>query len=129
MEDNYENHEWLMKTNAADRGRDLSVTRITKDTLSGTTRSRVIFQCRHRPDASVSVSDIATLKEQMALWGDPRVNVLVIATTGRFTADGVAAIEKHNASDSALKIEMWPESHLERLLASRPALIAEFALR
>jgi hypothetical protein len=57
------------------------------------------------------------------------VNVLVIAATGRFTADGVAAIEKHNASDSALKIEMWPESHLERLLASRPALIAEFALR
>ncbi len=129
MEENYENPEWLMKTNAADRGRDLSVTRITKDTLSGTTRSRVIIQCRHRPDASVSVSDIATLKEQMALWGDPRVNVLVVATTGRFTADGVAAVEKHNASDSALKIEMWPESHLERLLASRPALIAEFALR
>jgi hypothetical protein len=128
-EENYENPEWLMKTNAADRGRDLSVIRITKDALSGTTRSRVIIQCRHRPDASVSVADIAALKQQMTLWDDPRVNVLVVATTGRFTADGVAAIEKHNASDTALKIEMWPESHLEMLLASRPGLIAEFALR
>jgi hypothetical protein len=129
MEEYYENPEWLMKTNAADRGRDLSVTRISKDSLSGTTRSRVIIQCRHRPDASISVSDIATLREQMALWDDPRVAVLIVATTGRFTADGVAAVEKQNMSDSALKIEMWPESHLERLLASRPALIAEFGLR
>jgi hypothetical protein len=75
------------------------------------------------------VADIATLKENMKAWGEPRVDVLVIATTGRFTADAVAAIEKHNVSDSALWIEMWPESHLERLLASRPALIAEFGLR
>jgi hypothetical protein len=128
-ENDYENPGWLTRTNAPDRGSDLSVTRITKDSLSGTTRSRVIIQCRHRPKKSVSVSDIATLKGQMALWGDPRVDVLIIATTGRFGADGVATIEKHNASDSALKIEMWPESHLEMLLASRPALIAEFRLR
>jgi len=128
-EDNYDNPEWLMKTNAPDRGRDLSATRIIKDTLSGTTRSRVVIQCRHRPDASISVSDIATLKEQMALWGDPRVDALVIATTGRFTADAVATIERQNASDTALRIEMWPESHLERVLASRPSLIAEFGLR
>ena len=26
-------------------------------------------------------------------------------------------------------IEMWPESHIEHLLSSRPALIAEFKLR
>ena len=51
------------------------------------------------------------------------------ATSGRFTADAVALIEKQNQSDSALRIEMWAESHLERLLASRPALIAEFSLR
>jgi hypothetical protein len=128
-ESDYENPEWLMKTNAPDRGRDLSVTRINTDSLSGASRSRVIIQCRHRVDASISVSDIATLKEQMALWGDPRVNILVIATTGRFSADAVAAIEKHNTSDSGLTIKMWPESHLERLLASRPALIAQFDLR
>ena len=49
----------------------------------------------------------------------------------RLAAGGnpVAVIEKQNQSDSALRIEMWPESHLERLLASRPAIIAEFSLR
>jgi hypothetical protein len=57
------------------------------------------------------------------------VDVHIIATTGRFTSDAVSLIEKHNQSDSALRIEMWPESQLERLLASRPAIIAEFSLR
>jgi hypothetical protein len=34
----YENPEWLMKTRAADIGRDLSVTRVVNDALSGTSR-------------------------------------------------------------------------------------------
>jgi hypothetical protein len=128
-EDGYENPEWLMKVRAPDRGRDLSVTRVVHDALSGTKRERVIIQCRHREDKSISVQDIATLEEQVKLWDKPRVDVLVVATTGRFSADAVEAVETHNESDSALKIEMWPESHLERLLAGRPALIAEFGLR
>jgi hypothetical protein len=128
-EDGYENPEWLMRTNAPDQGRDLSVTRVVFDRLSGTFRHRVIIQCRHWLDRSVSLSDVTTLKEQMDLWGEPRVDVLIIATSGRFTADTVRWIEKHNASDRALRIEMWPESHLERLLASRSTLIAEFSLR
>ncbi len=65
----------------------------------------------------------------MKLWEPPRVDVHVIATSGRFTSDAVAMIEKHNHSDTALRIEMWTDSHLERLLAARPAIIAEFALR
>ena len=65
----------------------------------------------------------------MSLWGEPRVDVLIIATSGRFTADAVQWTEEYNASDRALRIELWPESHFERLLASRPALIAEFDLR
>jgi len=59
----------------------------------------------------------------------PRVEVCVIATSGRFTTDAVGLIESHNQSDTSLRIEMWPESHLERLLASRPWIIAEFDLR
>ncbi len=125
----YENPEWLMQTNAPDRGRDLSVIRIVNDPLSGAIRSRVLIQCRHRMTKSVSPSDVATLKEQIGTWEPPKIDVFIIATTGRFTGDAVAAIEKHNAGDRALKIEMWPESHLERLLAERPALIAEFGLR
>lgn len=125
----YENPEWLMHTHAPDRGRDLSVTRIVNDLLSGAIRTRVLIQCRNWTTKSVSPSDVATLKEQIRIWEPPKVNVLIIATTGRFTSDAVAAIEKHNDDDRALKIEMWPESHLERLLVQRPALIAEFRLR
>lgn len=128
-ESGYENPEWLMKTNAPDRGRDLSVFRVYSDALGGTLRQRVIIQCKHWQSKSVALSDIAELKEQMKLWEPPRVDVHVIATSGRFTSDAVAVVEKHNQSDSSLRIEMWPESHLERLLASRPAIIAEFGLR
>lgn len=42
----YENPEWLMKTNAPDRGRDLSVYRVITDPLGGTVRQRVIIQCK-----------------------------------------------------------------------------------
>jgi hypothetical protein len=128
-ESGYENPEWLMKTNAPDRGRDLSVYRVYADPLGGTLRQRVIIQCKHWQSKSIAPANIAVLKEQMKLWEPPRVDIHVIATSGRFTSDAVAVVEKHNQSDSALRIEMWPESHLERLLASRPAIIAEFGLR
>jgi restriction endonuclease len=118
-----------MKTNAPDRGRDLSVYRVYIDPLGGTVRQRVIIQCKHWLSKSVGPKEIATLKVQMKLWEPPRINIHVIATSGRFTSDAVTIVEKHNQTDSALRIEMWPESHLERLLASRPAIIAEFALR
>ncbi len=128
-EPGYENPEWLMNTHAADRGRDLSVRRVTKDGLSGHRSTRVVIQCKHWQGRSIAPTDVALLKEQMLLWEPPRVDVLVIATSGRFTADAVAAIEKHEQSDRAMRIEMWPESHLEMLLAARPHLIAEFGLR
>jgi len=129
FEKGYENPEWLMKTNAPDRGRDLSVLRVHNDSLAGVFRHRTIIQCKHWLSKSISVSDVAELKEQMKLWEPPKVDIHVIATSGRFTSDAVATIEKHNQSDSGLRIEMWPESHLERLLSSRPSLIAEYGLR
>lgn len=128
-ENGYEKPEWLMKTNAPDKGRDLSVYRVYTDSLGGPIRQRVIIQCKHWLSKSVGATEIAVLKEQMKIWEPPRVDVHVIATSGRFTSDAVTIIEKHNQSDSALRIEMWAESHLERLLASRPAIIAQFSLR
>jgi hypothetical protein len=125
----YENPEWLMQTRAADRGRDLSVTRVIQDELSGTQRLRVIIQCKHWTSRSVALPGVTATKDQMALWTNPRVDVLVVATSGRFTADAVTWIEQHNAIGASPRIEMWPESHLERLLAARPAVIAEFGLR
>ena len=118
-----------MRTNAPDRGRDLSVNRIVIDGLAGTLRVRVVIQCKHWLTKSISIEDIASLKEQVKLWEPPLVNVVIIATSGRFTSDAIHSIEKFNQSDSALQIEMWPESHLEGLLAARPGLVAEFRLR
>lgn len=125
----YENPEWLMRTNAPDRGRDLSVTRIFVDALSGTFRNRVIIQCKHWLSKSVSLPDVQTVAAQTELWTDPPVQVLVVATSGRFTTDAVQWIENRNHKGTLPRIEMWPESHLESLLAARPALIAQFNLR
>lgn len=128
-EDGYENPQWLTNTNAADRGRDLSVDRISNDALTGVIRHRVIIQCKHWLKQSVSINDVSSLQAQMKLWEPPRVDVHIIVTSGRFTTDAISLIEKHNQSDQALRIEMWPESHIEMLLASRPNFIAEFKLR
>ncbi len=125
----YENPQWLTKTNAPDRGRDLSAHRVHKDPLSGARRDRVIIQCRHWLTRSINPAAIAELKEQLKLWEPPRVDVCIIATSGTFTSDAVRLVESHNQSDSALHIEVWPHSHLEFLLASRPWLIADFKLR
>jgi hypothetical protein len=125
----YENPQWLMRTSAPDRGRDVSVQRVIEDSLGGTRRERVIIQCKHWQENSVGLAELATLLQQVKLWDSPRVDVLVIATSGRFSADAVLAIEKHNDSGAPPRVEMWPDSHLELLLARRPILIAEFGLR
>jgi hypothetical protein len=125
----YHNPKWLTHTNAPDRGRDLSVDRTSNDSLAGPRTYRVIIACKHWQSRSVSLDEINLLKAQMALWEPPRVDVLIVTTTGRFTTDAVQWVETHNRSNQALSIELWPDSHLERLLAERPALIAEFGLR
>ena len=125
----YENVQWLQKTHAPDRGRDISADRVDLDVLGGVRRYRTIIQCKHWLSKSVGPGDIASSRAAMALWEPPRVDALVIATSGRFTADAVSMVERHNQGDRALSIEMWPESHLEKRLASRPHLLGEFGLR
>jgi hypothetical protein len=72
---------------------------------------------------------ITALKDQMKLWEPPRVDELIVVSSGRFTTDAVDYIERHNRGCEAMRIEMWPNSQLERLLANRPELIADFHLR
>jgi hypothetical protein len=127
--DGYENPAWLTRTTAADQGRDISVDRVLADSLGGTRRERVFIQCKHWQTKSVSGRDVTVVRDQMVHWDNPRVDSLIIATSGRFTAGAIKLIEKHNAGNNALRIEMWPDSHFELLLAERPALIAEFKLR
>lgn len=125
----YTNPQWLMKTNAPDRGRDLSAERVSSDSLSGTKTQRVIIQAKHWLSMSVGSSDISGALAQVMLWEPPRIHTFVIATSGRFTQDAVAWIDKHNEAGKQPAIDMWPESHLELLLAQRPHLMAEFRLR
>jgi len=125
----YENPEWLQHTHAPDRGRDLSVTVVENDPLAGVRRYRVIIQCKHWLSRSVSATDVSDVRGQMELWQPPRVDRLIIATSGRFTVDAIALIEQHNQADRALNIGMWPDSRLELLLAARPHLIGQFGLK
>ena len=125
----YENPQWLQQTHAPDKGRDLSVSYVENDPLAGVRRYRVIIQCKHWLSKSVGAGDVSNARSQMELWQPPRVERLVIATTSRFTVDAVALIENHNQADRALHISMWPDSHLEMLLAARPHLIGRFMLK
>jgi hypothetical protein len=127
--DGYENPQWLMKTRAPDRGRDLSVVRVIPDALGGVRRERVIVQCKHWTTRSVASEDCADTLGKMALWEPPLVNVLVIATSGRFTSDAVRWVETHDEKGNVPRVEMWPDSHLETLLARNAPLVRDFGLR
>ena len=128
-DEGYQNVQWLQHTRAPDRGRDLSANRVYNDKLAGMRSERVIIQCKHWLADSVGPTDISAVRDLMPLWQPPRVDLLIIATSGRFTADAIALVEQHNQSDRAMRIEMWPDSHIERLLAARPHLVAEFRLK
>lgn len=125
----YENPDWLMRTNAPDRARDLSVVRVRHDSLGGVMRDRVIIQCKHWLTRSVSATDIGNALTEVSAWEPPIISTLVFATSGRFTAEAVRWVEKHNFNGKRPAIETWPESHLERLLAQRPHLVVDFGLR
>lgn len=125
----YEGVDWSMNTNAPDRGRDIACYRVIRDALAGVRRERVMIQCKHWQSKSVSVDALSTLAAQSRLWDSPRVEVLVVATSGRFTADAVAWVEKHNSDGVQPRIEIWANSHLEALLGHRPPLISRYGLR
>ena len=126
---NYENVQWAMRTNAPDRGRDVAADRVSTDPLSGVQRQRVAVQCKHWLTKSVAPDVLAKEVTSAQLWDNPPVDVLIVATSGRFTMDAISWSEQHNADRKFPRIELWPESHLESLLAQRPDLVAEFGLR
>ncbi len=128
-ETGYENPNWLMKTNAPDQGRDVEVYRVTVDGLSGTRRERVIVQCKHWQGRTVGRDELVVCFEAVRLWEPPCIDLLIVATSGRFSKDAVAWREKRELERAIPRVELWPESHLEMLLARRPHLIATFGLR
>lgn len=127
--DGYVNVEWLMHTNAPDHGRDVSATRLRKDPLSGHSSQRVAIQCKHWLTRAVRDVDVERAIVSISHWQDPPFDVLVIATSGRFTSDAVAWIERRNARGDRPSIEVWNDARLEALLSERPHLIRAYELR
>lgn len=126
---NHQNVQWLQRTRAADRGRDLSCERVTETGAGSVRTERVIVQAKHWLSKSIGASEIGTNVSNMELMPPPVVRVLVLATSGAFTLDGVEWVERHNDRGARPFIEMWPHSHLEMLLAQRPAIAAAHGLR
>jgi hypothetical protein len=123
------NVQWLMRVRAADRGRDLSLDRTIRDGTGSVRTERVIVQAKHWLRKSVGPGEIADTVAAVKLWQPPVVRGLIIATSGRFSADAVAWAEKHNDNGQAPYIELWPESRLETLLSQKPHLAAAHGLR
>lgn len=123
--DTYQNVQWLMKTNAPDRGRDISAEKVIVDPLSGIERCHVVFQCKHWQSKSIAVSDLSVLPEQVKLWSRRFVEVTIV-TSGTFTQDAVEWREKREIENAFPKVTFWSGSHLERLLAERPAIRSSY---
>lgn len=126
--EDYQNVQLLMPTNAPDRGRDVSAERIIRDSLGLTTTQRVIVQCKHWMSKSVSLKDLSDLDAQIGLWEPPRVHSIIVATTGRFTADAVRWVEQRNDQGGHRSIQLWSEKHLEKLLAVQMPLAVKYGL-
>jgi hypothetical protein len=125
----YQNVQWLTKTRAPDRGRDLSLERVIRDSSGLVRTERVIVQAKHFTSRSVSPVEVQQSLAALSLWEPPVVRVLIIATSGRFTADAIGVVEKHNNDGKTPLIELWPNSHLEAMLAQRPELVEAHNMR
>jgi len=127
--DGYEEVQWLMRTNAPDHGRDVSAVRVLCDSLSGQRQLRVVIQCKHWLSRSVRDVDVANEVVSIEHWEHRPFDVLVVATSGRLTADAVTWIERHNSKGARPYIEVWNDAHLESLLAERQHLVLSYELR
>jgi hypothetical protein len=127
--DGYENTNWLMKTNAPDRGRDIETYRVITDSLAGVRRTRVIVQCKHWQSKSIGPSEIEACVVSARLWRDPPVDAVIVATSGRYTTDAVSFVEMRRAQQDVPTVELWAENDVEMMLARRPHIAAEFGLR
>lgn len=126
--DNYQNVAWLMKTNAPDRGRDVSAERVLQDGSGETRTERVVIQAKHWLSRSIRPQDVSDCLAAIKLWEPPPVHAIVLATSGHFTSDAVKWIEDHNAANRQPRLEMWPQSRMEAMLAQEPGVIAQFGL-
>jgi len=126
--DGYENCKRPMNVYASDKGRDLSADRVVVDTLSGTKRIPVMIQCKHYQTKPVGLPECTQAVEQAKLWTDAGFRVVVIATSGNLAQQALEWIEKRHVDGDVPAVEVWSQTDLERLLASRPAIRTSFGL-
>lgn len=118
-----------MKTNAADRGRDIALERVVQDEAGATRTERVIVQAKHYTSKSVGPGDVQDSLSRLSKWEPPVVRFLIIATSSRFTADAVCIVDQHNDLGKQPQIEMWPDNRMEVLLSQQPTLAITHGLR
>ena len=104
----HHNVQWLMQTRAPDRGRDLSLDRVLRDSTGSVRSERVIVQAKHWLKRSVGPAEVANTVAVIKLWPPPVVRGLIIATSGRFSADAVAWTDRHNNDGAVPLIDLWP---------------------
>jgi hypothetical protein len=103
--------------------------RVIRDPSGLVRTERVIVQAKHFTSRSVGPAEVQQSLAALTLWEPPVVRVLIIATSGRFTADAIGVVEKHNNDGKTPLIELEPNSHLEAMLARRPELVEAHNLR
>lgn len=109
----YENVQWLTKTRAPDRGRDLSLDRVIRDGSGGVRTERVIVQAKHWLSRSIGPGEVQATIASAQLWR-PIAHGLLIVTTGRFSTDAIGFAEQHNETGDAPYVDLWPDNRLER---------------
>ncbi|WP_311524545.1 restriction endonuclease [uncultured Corynebacterium sp.] len=127
--EHHQNVEWLQKTNAADKGRDLSCERVLDLGVGSKRTERVVVQAKHWTQKSIGVREIADTVNLMRIQPPPVVKTLIFATSGTFTQTAVEWTETWNNKGDAPNVELWPHSRLEALLAKMPGLAAAHGLR
>lgn len=124
----HHNVQWLTKTNAPDRGRDLSLERALSTPTGETVFERVMVQAKHWLSRSIPPDEVAKVVAQAELW-KPTFHVVIIATSGRFTNDAVDWADTRRARGDRPDVQLWGEADLERLLSRHPGVAAAHGLR
>lgn len=123
----FENVEWLTRTTASDRGRDVTAFWVHSDEMRGTIRERTLVQCKHKPNGSVSVNDIKNLPNLSLTHGN--VDLFLIMTSGKFSDQVTQVVESWNNNNSKPKVGLWEQWRLEKSLNSYPEIVKAYRLR
>lgn len=119
--DDHSNVKSLTKTNAPDRARDLSFDRRIQASTGLVRNERVLVQAKHWLTKSVSHHEIAQAVTTAEGW-TPSFDVVIVATSGRFTTEAVNWADKRSTAGKRPDVELWPDSELEALLARHPGI-------